>query len=222
MTMQRPTDWRHAIVARYRSRWWLKTLGVCVAISIFMCAYFTLLRHPQFAVTVMPRMPLDRWIGFTPWAMLPYASLWLYIGIVPALLYLRDEMTPYVVSAVTVSVIGCGIFYFWPTATPVAAIDWSRWPAIRFMKSVDATGNACPSLHVAFALLTAIWLGWLLRRIGAPRWLHAVNSLWCLLIVWSTVATRQHVMLDVEAGAALGGAVTLATLFAWRACTFCR
>lgn len=209
-------DWRHELVARFRSRWWLKTIGIGVAITAFMCAYFALLRHPQFAVTVMPRTALDHWIGFQPWAMAPYVSLWLYIGIVPTLLRLRGEMAPYLMSVIAVSVIGCGIFYFWPTVIPVASIDWSQWPAIALLKSADAAGNACPSLHVAFAVLTAIWLAWLLRRIGAPRWPQIVNVFWCLLIAWSTVATRQHVMLDVEAGAALGAAVTLATLLAWR------
>lgn len=216
MSAHQQPDWRHELDARFRSAWWLKAIGICVAITVFMGAYFALLRHPQFAVTVVPRTALDHWIGFTPWAMVPYVSLWLYIGIAPSLLHLRGEMAPYLVSAITVGVIGCGIFYFWPTVIPPSSIDWARWPMIAFMKSVDAAGNACPSLHVAFAVLTAIWLGWLLQRIGAPRWPHVVNVAWCSLIVWSTVATRQHVLLDVEAGAVLGALVTLATLFAWQ------
>lgn len=209
-------DWRHELGARLRARWWLKTLGICVAITGFMFVYFALLRHPQFAVAVMPRTALDHWIGFTPWAMVPYVSLWLYIGFAPALLRLRGEMAPYLVSVIAVSVIGCGIFYFWPTVIPVTLIDWSRWPALAFLKSVDAAGNACPSLHVAFAVLTSIWLAWVLQRIGAPRWLHGINLVWCLLIIWSTLATRQHVMLDVEAGAVLGAVVSLVTLLAWQ------
>lgn len=216
MTSPAYPDWRHDIAVRFRSRWWLKALGIGVAISVFMCAYFALLRHPQFAVTVIPRTPPDHWIAFTPWAIVPYASLWLYIGIVPSLLQLRGEMAPYVVSALAVSVIGCGIFYFWPTVIAAAPIDWSPWPAVALLKSADATGNACPSLHVAFAVLTGIWLAWLLRRVGAPRWPHVINVVWCLLIVWSTVAIRQHVMLDVAAGAALGGVIALATLLVWQ------
>lgn len=212
MSSPAPTNWRHDIGARFRSRWWLKTLGIGVAITVFMCVYFALLRHPQFAVTVVPRTALDHWIAFTPWAIVPYISLWFYIGIVPSLLKLRGEMAPYVMSVLAVSVIGCGIFYFWPTAIPEAPIDWSLWPAVALLKSADAAGNACPSLHVAFAVLTAIWLSWLLRRLHAPRWPHVINVVWCLLIAWSTVAARQHVMLDVGAGAVLGGVIALAQL----------
>jgi len=57
---------------------------------------------------------------------------------------------------------------------------------------------------VATAVFSAVWLGHLLKSIGAPRLLMASNWLLCAAIVWSTLATRQHVFLDVLAGAALG------------------
>ena len=90
--------------------------------------------------------------------------------------------------------------------------DWSRYPAFAFLQSVDASGNACPSLHVAFAMFTAVWLGRLLRQMGAGRGVRAFNWLWCLGIFYSTVAIRQHVALDVLAGAGLGAAVSVAHL----------
>ena len=80
-------------------------------------------------------------------------------------------------------------------------------PAFGFLKSVDASGNACPSLHVAFAVFTAIWLNRLLRQMGAGKVVRAFNWLWCLGILYSTVAIRQHVVLDVLAGAGLGAVV---------------
>ncbi|HEX7342000.1 MAG TPA: phosphatase PAP2 family protein [Rhodanobacteraceae bacterium] len=217
MATPTPTCWQHELWNRLRTRWLLKFMGVSIAITVFMCVYFALLRHPQFAVTVMPLVALDRLIPFTPWAVVPYASLWLYIGLVPGLLYPRGEMVRYGLAALVVAVIGCGVFFFFPTVVPVPPIDWARWPMLAALKSTDAAGNACPSLHVAYSVLSVIWMGWLLRRVGAPRWLHGINIVWCLLIVWSTVAIRQHVVLDVEAGALLGGAVALIALVAWPA-----
>lgn len=205
-------DWRRRFGARLRAHWWLKGLGITIYIALFMTAYFTLLNHPRYAVTIMPLLPPDHWIGFVPWAMWPYASLWLYIGLVPALLSLRTEMGRYLIAVTVLSLLGCGIFYFWPTAVPAFAIDWAQWPMVNLIKSADAAGNACPSLHVAFAVLTGLWLHRLLKVIGAPGSVQAINVIWCLLIVWSTMATRQHVALDVIAGALLGGAVALASL----------
>lgn len=213
MTKQPKNDWLSQLNARQREHWLLKAIGITTAIAAFMVVYFALLNHPQYPPTTMPLLPPDYWVGFVPWAVWPYASLWLYIGIVPALLTLRGEMGRYVFAVTLLAVIGCSIFYFWPTTVPEFAIDWARWPALNLIKSNDAAGNACPSLHVAFAVLTAIWLQWLLHAIEAPFWVKAVNVVWCLLIVWSTMAVHQHVALDVGAGALLGVCVALACLY---------
>jgi membrane-associated phospholipid phosphatase len=96
---------------------------------------------------------------------------------------------------------------------PDADVDWSRHPSVAFLKSVDAAGNACPSMHVAFAVLSALWMQRLLSRMGAPRALQAVNGLWCLTILYSTLAIKQHVALDLYAGALLGAAIALPYLY---------
>jgi hypothetical protein len=48
-----------------------------------------------------------------------------------------------------------------------------------------------------------------LRQLGAGPGVRAGNWLWCLGILYSTVATLQHVFLDVVAGAALGAVVAV-------------
>jgi len=47
----------------------------------------------------------------------------------------------------------------------------------------------------------------LLRELGAPQVVRAGNWLWCMGIVYSTLATRQHVAVDAVAGALLGAIV---------------
>jgi membrane-associated phospholipid phosphatase len=42
---------------------------------------------------------------------------------------------------------------------------------------------------------------------GAGPLVRALNWLWCLGILYSTIAIRQHVFLDVIAGAVLGSTV---------------
>jgi len=212
MNERRKSDWSRQLKRRFCTRWWLKTTGIVVYIGLFMVVYFTLLEHPQFAVTVMPLTAFDRWIGLVPWAVVPYVSLWVYIGLAPGLLYPGGEVKRYLLAATLLCLIGCGIFLLWPTAVPDPGIDWARWPLLAMLKTTDAAGNAFPSLHVAFSVLTALWLRWLLRQVRAPGWLNGINLSWCGLIVWSTMATRQHVFLDVIAGGLLGGMVALACL----------
>ena len=81
---------------------------------------------------------------------------------------------------------------------------------------MDASGNACPSLHVATAVFSGVWLNRILREINAPRALRAFNWLWCVGIVYSTLATKQHVALDMLAGAVLGLAAALLSLKLFR------
>jgi membrane-associated phospholipid phosphatase len=190
-------------------KWWpVKMIGTMLVMTGFFIAYFWVLKHPLFPVTTMPLTVVDRLIAFRPETLPLYLSLWFYVSLAPALLIDRREVVSYALATVGMSVIGLGIFLLWPT-TVVWPADWSRHPAFAFLKSVDAAGNACPSLHVAFAVFTAIWLGRLLRQMGAGNFVRAFNWLWCLGILYSTVAIRQHVVLDVLAGAGLGAVVAM-------------
>lgn len=173
-------------------------------IALFFAAYFYLLKHPAYPVTVMPLTWPDRLIAFEPLAMPLYISLWVYVSLPPLLLATRSELQRYGVAMAATCLTGLVIFYFWPTAAPAPDIDWALYPGVDFLKNLDAAGNACPSLHVATALFSGAWLHHSLRRFGGPRWLLAINWLWCAGIVYSTLATRQHVAVDAWAGIALG------------------
>ncbi len=69
---------------------------------------------------------------------------------------------------------------------------------------IDQTSNACPSLHVAVAIFTAVRIEEVLRSVRAPLPVRALNAAWFVLIAYSTLAIKQHVALDVAAGALLG------------------
>ena len=61
----------------------------------------------------------------------------------------------------------------------------------------------------------AIRLEQVLREIAAPAWVRGINIAWFLAIAFSTLAIRQHVVLDAVAGALLGIAFALPSL-RWR------
>jgi membrane-associated phospholipid phosphatase len=182
----------------------IKSIGTTLFIAVFFGAYFYLLKSPAYLTTVMPFTWLDRLIVFQPEALPVYLSLWVYVSLPPALLATRRELYEYGLSIACACLAGLIIFYFWPTAVPVAQIDWARYPDMDFLKNMDASGNACPSLHVTTAVFSGIWLHQLLRRFDAPLWILIFNTAWCIGILYSTLATRQHVALDVLAGIALG------------------
>jgi membrane-associated phospholipid phosphatase len=204
--------WLRLAGARLRALWRAKLIGMPLGMTVFFVAYFWLLNHARLPVTIVPRIFIDRAVRYEPWAIVLYVSLWLYVSLAPSLISSRRELVAYSWAAAAMSAIGFGIFILWPTAVPVADAGISPDPSLAYLKAVDASGNAFPSLHVAFAVFTAFWLSRLLRGIGAGAFVRALNVLWCLGIVYSTVAIRQHVALDALAGALLGAAVAKAQM----------
>jgi hypothetical protein len=188
---------------RVKAQFWLKSFGVPCFMALFFLGYIQILNHAFFTVTVMPLTAIDRLIPYQSSAWLLYVSLWAYVQLPLCLIDSRRELVRYGFTATGISLVGFGLFIFWPTAVPVAAVGVadSLFAGIR---SIDTTGNSCPSLHVAFSVFTAIWIERFLRNAGSSVVFRCLNAGWCLGIVYSTLATKQHVMLDACAGAVLG------------------
>lgn len=204
-TLGQKTPWYRQAAAVIPKHLYLKSIGTTVFISVFFGAYFYLLSNPAYPATVMPVTGLDRLIGFEPLALPVYLSLWVYVSLLPAFFATRPELYRYGLAMTLMCVVGLSIFYFWPTAAPAPDIDWTRYRDVDLLKSIDASGNAFPSLHVATAFFSGVWFHHLLRRFGAPLWILLFNWAWCIAIIYSTLAIRQHVAVDVGAGLVLGG-----------------
>lgn len=205
-------SWRTELSLRLRDRFWLKTFGISGFIWLFFVGYFHVLRNPGGPVTLMPTTVVDAWIPFQPEALAVYVSLWVYVGLGPGLLLGLRALIVYGLWAAALCGTGLACFYFWPTTVQPYAIDLQLHPAFAVLKGVDGPGNACPSLHVATAAFTAMWIRHQLRHIGAPVALRALNLAWFAAIAYSTLAVKQHVLLDLIAGLALGlafGALSL-------------
>lgn len=201
-------SWSSELALRLKRLFWLKLIGTTAFTWLFFIAYFQLLRNPVNPVSTMPLTPVDAWVSFQPWALIPYLSLWLYVGVAPGLQRNFANLFVYGSWCLALSLTGLLIFYLWPTQIPTF-LHVGDGPGMAVLKGVDAAGNACPSMHVAISLFSAIWIERVLRHIGAPRWLRWGNALWFLAIAYSTMAVRQHVALDVLGGLALGA------VFAW-------
>ncbi len=208
--------WPREVARRLATLWPVKALGTTAFMALFFWAYFSVMRYPLGVPYVMPEIALDHWIPFTATSYPVYVSLWVYVSLPPALLgNLR-------------ALLHCGLWialmctscllFFWlvPTQTPAFDIDWSQYPSMSTIKSMDAAGNAFPSLHVASAVFAALWLNRLFVHIQTPPALRWISLLLCIAIAWSTVASRQHVTLDVLAGAAVGLVFALGSLRATR------
>jgi hypothetical protein len=203
-----------SLFARFKRLWWLKAAGTFVFMWTFFSLYFHIQRSPRFPVTQIPLTWLDRAIPLQTWGWIPYLSLWLYTSLPPALQPNFRSLVYYGVCISAVCGAGLLCFYLWPTAVPEAF--YSPQSGFAWMHGIDLAGNACPSLHVASAVFSLLWLQRQLRQVGAGRAWQVMNVLWGIAIVYSTLVTKQHVVWDVVAGIALGGCGALASMVAVR------
>lgn len=204
-----PTHWLSECTRRLMHLWLFKAVGTTAFMAVFFYGYFATLTSPIFPVATMPTTVVDNWIGFWPPAFYLYASLWLYTALIPALQPNLLRLVGYGCGIGLLCLTGLVVFLFFPTKVPFESIDWLSDPSLSLLRQIDLYGNACPSLHVATAIFTGLCLQRLLRSLGCPRWLLVTNWVWCALIVYSTMAIKQHVMWDVLAG------ILLALVFGW-------
>lgn len=192
------------------SHFWFISFGITGFIFLFFFAYIYLLRHPAYAVTTIPATMLDRLIGIEPFMLPFYLSLWLYLSLPFMLMDKRKVIFEYGLWIGSMCACGLLIFYFWPTRVPVHNIDWSFYPGMSFLKGMDGAGNACPSLHVATAVFSGLTLDRQLAAFGFGNRMRIFSAVWCACIVYSTMATKQHMAIDVVAGIMLAGLFVIA------------
>lgn len=199
--------WQQACWRRLVNHWHFKSIATASFMAAFFYAYFAILHAPMYRVMIMGTTRIDEWIPFWPSAFYMYASLWVYTSLVPALQPNISRLFIYGFGIGFLCLTGLVIFTFFPTAVPYASADWFNDPALVILRELDMTGNAFPSLHVASALFTAICLHRQLKSIGCPTWLKMTSWVWCVCIVYSTLAIKQHVVWDALAGLLLGAMV---------------
>ena len=209
------SQWAAELALRARGLFVPTIIGTTVFNGLFFVGYFYVQRHPVHAPIMMPVIPLDLMISFQPLALLAYVSLWIYIGAGPGLQRTYPELAAYALWMAGLCITGLAIFYFWPTQMPSLTLDAPAHSAIAVLHRLDKTGNACPSMHVAVAIFTLGRVEEVLHSTRAPLWLRLVNVAWFVVIVYSTLAVKQHVALDVAGGALLGLAFLVPSL-RWR------
>ena len=184
---------------RLKAHWRFKLMAGTIIFIAFFGGYFLLLNFHIFPVRVMPVTALDRLIAYQPDNLLLYLSLYLYIPLAPWLLDNKRDLNACCLALSGLCLLGLIIFFVWPT-TILRPDNTEHWPVI----SIDEPRNVCPSLHAAFAVFSAIFIERLARRLGDRGLVRGLSWLWCLGILYSTLATKQHVALDLVAGTILG------------------
>jgi membrane-associated phospholipid phosphatase len=144
----------------------------------------------------------ERSIPIVPWMLVPYLSLDLLVVAGLLLCPGGAARRRLVASLLLATVIACAAFVIWPMelahARQAPAGMWGE--ACRLLWFLDPSGNRCPSLHVAIAVV--LWPAFA-RRCRSRAALGLLGLWWAALIA-STLLLQQHHVVDVVTGAGLG------------------
>jgi len=161
--------------------------------------YFVIAVLTRGRPTYAPAVALDRALPVQPAWMLVYGSLYVFILILPVLVVRERELFRRGLGGyLMVMLVAYAGFLLYPTGAPrpdgVVGDGFAAW-ALRLAYSLDPPYNCFPSLHVAYAFVSALTCYRVHRGVGAAA------ALWAALIGISTLYTKQHYVADVIAGA---------------------
>jgi membrane-associated phospholipid phosphatase len=203
---------RMTLWARLGACWRFKVLLTLALNLFFWVGYGFLASHALFPVQTVPSTWVDRAIPFQPagWSVV-YLSEFLFTTTVPWLLSTSADLRRYAWGLFGLSGISFLFFLFLPVASPRPS-GFIGDELHQVILQLDGAYNAFPSLHAGFLAYTFA-LAWRIFHHELPRWLWGLSWTWGTLVMYSTLAIRQHYFLDLIAGAAIGVA---ADAFAWR------
>jgi len=188
-------------------------LGLAVGICV---PYFTLQRIQAFPALTLPQTPLDEAIAFDPSWIWPYASLALLVPLAPLLATTRDHLVRYARGLSLLCTVCFATFLLAPVLGPRPMGLPTDTGLYGLIVGVDRPANALPSLHAGLTVYSLL-AGLRLLRGGASDRARlacvAGGSLWGALILFSTLATKQHQAWDLPAGMLLAW---VAYAWAWR------
>jgi membrane-associated phospholipid phosphatase len=158
---------------------------------------------PLFPAQPAPELPLDHWVPFQPAWALVYQSIFIVHTLALWLPREAEAVQRYARNLAAVFACGAVVFWLYPTLSPRPVQSESLLHAW-LISAVDGPRNAFPSLHAAMGLLTVVAVGNHFRACHVSRWWRVALAFWWIAMLYSTLATRQHRLLDLLAGILLG------------------
>ena len=201
--------------ARLGSCWPLK-LAVWLGLAVGICVpYFTLQRLGLEPGPAPPVLRVDEVIPFAPGWIWAYVSLAILVPLAPALAPSREQLLRYARGLALLCGTCFAIFFLIPVAGPRPDV-MPEHALYGFIVSVDRPSNSLPSLHAGLTAYSLLF-GWRVLRPDLGRRGRSIlaigTAIWATLILYSTLATKQHWLVDLPAGVLVAW---VAHRWAWR------
>lgn len=189
----------------------LLRIGSAMGMFIFFqFGYLWAQNHDGFSV-VYVMTAIDEWVPLIPIFILPYMAGYFFALVPFFLLRSRSDLQAAVIGAFCILVISFLCFRFFPISMEkiYATGDDFFSRLTLFQQKTDTTFNTFPSLHVSLNVFAHFVLR---KHLGRTSWISLIIA---VLVAVSTVFVKQHYVIDLIGGAALGVVFGLMYLRPW-------
>lgn len=144
------------------------------------------------------KLPVDDKIPFLPWSVLFYCCWFPLIAVYPLVVYDRNPYcySVYLFAIVMEIIISVICYMLYPTSfeRPIPPDTfWGKFMKLLYHSSYKGL-NCAPSLHCSSSFLI-IWISCICP--GMEMWIRAFTVAVAVLIIISTMTTKQHTVIDV-------------------------
>jgi membrane-associated phospholipid phosphatase len=180
-----------------------KWSALAVGSTLFLFGYMIPNRYHLIDPIYLPMTAVDKAVPLVPWTIIIYQSEYIFFWLAYVLIRKEETRNRLLYSFFAVQLISMAFFIFYPTTFPRHTFPLPEgthpWIVSAFstLHILDDPSNTFPSLHVSACFVTAFAF---LResKIKCGGFL-----LWSVLILISTMTTKQHYFIDTVAGLAL-------------------
>lgn len=148
--------------------------------------------------------PLDKVIPFLPWTISVYFGCYVFwiVNYIICVRLGKERAWRFLSADFAAKLICLVCFLVFPTTNTRPEVSGSSIWAIlmRFLYQIDSADNLFPSIHCLTSWFCYIGIR---GQKAVPRWYCAFSCIFALAVFVSTLTTKQHVLIDVAAGAAL-------------------
>ena len=182
-----------------------KLMLLVILPPLFNLCYFLPQWVSLFEPARIPLTAIDRAVPFDPWWIFLYMSMYLMLPLAPMLAIRTEHFRRYTVGLTIMFVSGCVCFFLYPVAYDRPPLPPDSPGFYRLIVTIDRPINSIPSLHAGLTVYTLLFATRALADLPARRRraLLMAGSLWGAVILYGTLATKQHYLLDLPPGALL-------------------
>jgi hypothetical protein len=193
-----------------------KLLLLIILPPLFNLCYFLPQWLPIFKTPArLPLTWIDRIVPFEPDWIVPYLSMYILLLLPPLFATTANQLRRYTLGMAIMFAIAGVCFFLYPIAYPRPPLPTNSSWIYRLITKMDQPINSLPSLHAGLTVYALLFANKVFADISRTtrRALLTIGWLWCGIIFYGTLATKQHYLVDLPTGALLAW---ISHRLAWR------